>query len=294
MVLQRPQSLWFPDIPAWPSSGATPAVDLAAHLARFRSVDAVHGTVGGTAAAVLDAPAPPVEPLTPTVVPPALEVPEKPSSDLDSFLAEAEKSFRAKRKTLSGTAPGWRRFLGSGPRIVGATAAILVIVATVVVSISLAGGGSDRPAVAADSTTESTAPTEAPSTSGVASHPACVQRPVGSGTTVSNDDEKGDQESGPGAIRAFNHGYYVLRSAKAARAVAAPGAVASEYVMQQYIDQRPIGTRHCLKITERAPNEYSVVLTELQPDAAPITYRQVIRTSTAGGKTFIQSIRSVE
>ena len=293
MVLPRPHSLWFPDVPAWPSSGATPAVDLAAHLARFRSVDAVQGDVGGAAVAVLDAPAPPVEPSTPRFEAPLAEIPAKPSSDLDSFLAEAEKSVRAKRKAVSGTAPGGRRFLGSGPRIAGAAAAILVIVATVVAAVTLAGGGSDGPVVAAD-TTESTSPTEAPSTSGVVSHPACAQRPVGSGTTVSNDDEKGDQESGPGAIRAFNHAYYVLRSAKAARAVAAPGAVASEYVMQQYIDQRPIGTRHCLKITERAPGEYSVVLTELQPDAAPITYRQVIRTSTTGGKTYIQSIKSVE
>lgn len=293
MVPQRPQSLWFPDVPAWPSSGSTPAVDLAAHLARFRSVDAAQGNVGGTAVAVLDAPAPPVEPPLPRGGVPAVALPERSSSDLDSFLAEAEESVRAKRKTVSGTAPGWRRFLGSGPRIAGAAAAIVVILATVVVSISLAGRGSDQPVVAADAT-QSTVPTDEPSTSGVASHPACAQRPVGSGTTVSNDDEKGDQESGPGAIRAFNHGYYVLRSAKAARAVAAPGAVASEYVMQQYIDQRPIGTRHCLRITEQAPNEYSVVLTELQPDAAPITYRQVIRTSTTGGKAFIQSIKSVE
>ncbi|AZZ80072.1 hypothetical protein C5O27_02305 [Gordonia alkanivorans] len=293
MVLPRPQSLWFPDVPAWPSSGTTPAADLAAHLARFRSVDAAQGDVGGTAVAVLDAPALPVEPSAPRFETPVAEIPGKPSSDLDAFLAEAEKSVRAKRKTMSGRAPGWRRFLGSGPRIAGAAAAILVIVVTVVVSISLAGGGSDRPGVTADATA-STAPTEVPSTSGVVGHPACAQRPIGSGTTVSNDDETGDQESGPGAIRAFNHAYYVLRSAKAARAVAAPGAVASEYVMQQYIDQRPIGTRHCLKITERAPGEYSVVLTELQPDAAPITYRQVIRTSTTGGQTFIQSIKSVE
>ncbi|QMU22261.1 hypothetical protein [Gordonia rubripertincta] len=293
MVLSRPQSLWFPDVPAWPSSGATPAVELAAHLARFRSVDAVANNVDGAAVAVLDVPVLPGELSTPRFDTPVTGVPAKPSSDLDSFLAEAEASVRAKRKAVSGRAPGWRRFLGSGPRIAGAAAAILAIVATVLLAVTFAGGGSDSPVVAAE-TTESTTPTEAPSTSGVVRHPACAPRPIGSGTTVSNDDEKGDQESGPGAIRAFNHAYYVLRSAKAARAVAAPGAVASEYVMQQYIDQRPIGTRHCLKITERAPGEYSVVLTELQPDAAPITYRQVIRTSTTGGQTFIQSIKSVE
>lgn len=293
MVLQRPQSLWFPDVAAWPSSGATPAVDLAAHLARFRSVDAVQSDAGGTAVAVLGAPATSVGRSVTRGETPVAAVPEKPSSDLDAFLAEAERSVRAKRKAVSGIAPGWRRLLGSGPRIAGAAAAVLVILTTGVVAISMTGADSGRSAVAAE-TSESASPTESPTTSAVARNPACAQRPVGSGTTVSNDDEKGDQESGPGAIRAFNHAYYVLRSAKAARAVAAPGAVASEYVMQQYIDQRPIGTRHCLKITERAPGEYSVVLTELQPDAAPITYRQVIRTSTTGGKTFIQSIRSVE
>ncbi len=123
MVPQRPQSLWFPpDVPAWPSSGSTPAVDLAAHLARFRSVDA--------AQAMSAAPRwqfstlrhrPSSRRCRGGGVPAVALPPERSSSDLDSFLAEAEESVRAKRKTVSGTAPpagadSWVRVRGSRVR----------------------------------------------------------------------------------------------------------------------------------------------------------------------------------
>ncbi|MEO9329679.1 hypothetical protein [Gordonia aurantiaca] len=287
----RPRSLWYPDLPAWPSTGATPAADLAAHLARFRSVDAVQPPDATSSVAVLDAPQQMIDEAEnfPGRVP--MEVPDRPSSDLDAFLAEAEKSVRERRKAASPEEPAWRRLLRPRPRIAAAAVATVVIAATVAVALSITGGGTERP-VAGD-TTESVAPTDA-SNSPAVRVPACAQLPVGAGSTVSNSDDRGDQESGEGAIRAFNYAYYVLRSAKAARAVTAPGAVASEYVMQQYIDQRPVGTEHCLKIGELEPGEYAVTLTELQPDATPITYNQIIRTSKTGGKYFIDSIKAVE
>ncbi|WP_374609948.1 hypothetical protein [Gordonia sp. (in: high G+C Gram-positive bacteria)] len=288
----RASALWFPDVPPSPASDATPAADLAAHLARYRSVGPAQVALQPSAVAVLERPVPMLEkPVRPVAAAPQVVAP-RPASELDAFLAEAEKSVRAKRKSGSAARGEKPARLGSPLRIAGAAAAILVIVATALGVVLTRGG---EPA----STTASTSTADAsdsllPSTSAVASEPVCTQRPVGSGTTVSDGDDAGNQESGAGAIRAFNHAYYVLRSARAARAAAAPGAVASEYVMQQYINQRPLGTRHCLTVAERGPGEYSVVLTELQPDAAPITYRQVIRTTTIGGKSYIQSIRSVE
>ncbi len=288
----RVPALWFPDVPPWPAVDATPAADLAAHLARHHSVRPAHTTSQPTAVAVLERPVPVVE--EPTRAPARAVDPAapRPSSELDAFLAEAEKSVRAKRKNGPVTRGERRSGFGSPLRIAGAAAAIVVIVATVL-GVVLTRGSEPAPTTASASSIDA-ADSSKPSTSAVASEPACTQRPVGSGTTVSDGDDAGNQESGAGAIRAFNHAYYVLRSARAARAVAAPGAVASEYVMQQYINQRPLGTRHCLIVSDRGPGEYSVVLTELQPDAAPITYRQVIRTTTTGGKSYIQSIRSVE
>lgn len=289
----RVPALWFPDVPPWPAVDPTPAADLAAHLARHRSVGPAHDAPQPAAVAVLERPIPVFEEPARTPIPVADVVVPRPSSELDAFLAEAEKSVRAQRKTGSGKRRERRPHAGSPLRIAGAVAAILVIVTTVL-GVVLAQGGEPESATASTPSTDAASDPLITSTSAVASEPACTQRPVGAGTTVSDGDDAGNQESGAGAIRAFNHAYYVLRSAKAARAVAAPGAVASEYVMQQYINQRPLGTRHCLTVSDRGPGEYSVVLTELQPDAAPITYRQVIRTTTAGGKSYIQSIRSVE
>lgn len=292
LVPPRASALWFPDVPPSPASDATPAADLAAHLARYRSVGPAQVAPQPSVVAVLERPLPQLEePIRPVVAVPQVVAP-RPASELDAFLAEAEKSVRAKRKSGSAARGETPARLGSPLRIAGAAAAILVIVATAL-GVVLTRGGEPESTTASTSTADAS-DSLLPSTSAVASEPACTQRPVGAGTTVSDGDDAGDQESGAGAIRAFNHAYYVLRSARAARAVAAPGAVASEYVMQQYINQRPIGTRHCLTVAERGPGEYSVVLTELQPDAAPITYRQVIRTTTIGGRSYIQSIRSVE
>lgn len=290
----RAPALWFADVPPMPAVDATPAADLAAHLARYRSVDAVHDATSSSAVAVLERPVGPVEQPDRAPVTTIETVAPRSSSDLEAFLADAEKSVRAKRGGASSRAGVVRARLGSRLWIAGVAAALFVIVATVAGVILVAGGDADEPSVALTPSVDSTSTPGGASTPPVASEAACTQRPVGAGTTVSDGDDAGNQESGAGAIRAFNHAYYVLRSAKAARAVAVPGAVASEYVMQQYINQRPLGTKHCLTVADRGPGEYSVVLTELQPDAAPITYRQVIRTTTTGGKSYIQSIRSVE
>lgn len=292
-MLPRAQSLWYPAVPAWPSTGTTPAADLATHLGRFRAIDAVQPICSASPLAVLETPAPVSEPVTHFAGRGPSEAQDRPSSDLDAFLREAEKAVRDKRRASTTPQPMWRRALGSRPRIAGAVAAVLVVGATVMLAVSVAGGDEPERAVSADPAS-SVAPTDAASTTAAARAPACSPHTAGAGTTVSDGDDAGHQNSGAGAIRAFNHAYYVLRSAKSARAVTTPGAVASEYVMQQYIDQRPTGTRHCLKISERGPGEYSVVLTELQPDAAPITYRQVIHTTTVNGKVYIESIKAVE
>lgn len=126
--------------------------------------------------------------------------------------------------------------------------------------------------------------------------------PASSSNGVVTGSGPGDQDSGPGVIEAFNHAYYVQRSAAAARAVAAPGAVAAEPVMQAYIDKLPVGTTHCLSITTLAPNTFRVVLTEIPPDSAqpgrpgdpapapPVAIHQRISTIESSGKTWIASI----
>ncbi|MGC5258104.1 hypothetical protein ACPXCG_17310 [Gordonia sp. DT218] len=171
-----------------------------------------------------------------------------------------------------------------GP-IVGAAAAVLVVGAAAALAIGKVVSGDDPSA-------EQVAVPQSSATSSAVVAAPCPSSTEGAVTT---GNDAGDQKSGPGVIKAFNHAYYVERSATQARAVAAPNAVASRNVMQKYIDQRPPGTEYCLSITARGKTTYDVVLTETTPDsdAAPIVYRQRIQTVEAGGKTWISSIKSI-
>ena len=136
----------------------------------------------------------------------------------------------------------------------------------------------------------------------VSSPPVQTPCPSSAADGVVTGNGAGDQDSGPGVIEAFNHAYYTLRSAAAARAVAAPGAVADEPVMQGYIDKIPAGTTHCLTISPLSPNTFRVVLTEIPPTSGqpgrpgdpsptpPVAIHQKITTVESGGKVWIASI----
>lgn len=164
-------------------------------------------------------------------------------------------------------------------------AAVVVVLGTLVtvLTVALLGGGQEANNADAPVTTAAKSPAPAPVE-------AC---PSGVTDGVTTGADAGDQRSGPAVIKAFNYAYYVTRSAKAAHAVAAEGALAPEDEMQKSLDQIPAGTTHCLAITERSAGLFFVELTQTPPgQGAPIVYRQLIRTSVADGKFWIASIKS--
>lgn len=303
-------SSWFDDIPPWPASNTTPAHFLADALAAARV--AVAGESSSTAAtAVIEAPptrpapqrppapAPRPEPPTPRpaddflpdyeaeFTPVPAHVPSGAGSDLESFLDS-----EAKRNRQSHPAPeagdkktrGWRGHRGI--LISSAAAVVLVLGLGTFGLVRLVGGESE---VASPNGSTTTMTDAGSSTASGVDCSATQDGPV----TTGND--AGDQQSGPAVIKAFNYAYYELRSAAKARAVAAPNAVADEQKMQTFIDQRAIGTHHCLSITDKGNGAYAVTLTEIQPGAgAPIVYNQLIQTTQAGGKYWIASIKSVK
>lgn len=119
----------------------------------------------------------------------------------------------------------------------------------------------------------------------------CPER-AGSGKTAG--DGAGDQKSGPGAILAWNHAYYVSRSARQAKSVTTTGAVATEADLQKVIDGIPQGTTHCVAITDRGAGRYSVVLTVTTPGVALDVFNQAVQTTHANGRWWIESIRKEE
>lgn len=156
-----------------------------------------------------------------------------------------------------------------------------------------------------DTTTEKPAAAAVPATSTSAnpSTPAddCPDSTAGG---IVRGDGPGDQQSGPGVIKAWNHAYYSERSGAAAKSVTTPGAVADANVIQQYIDKIPADTHYCLLIEPDAPtvangpNRFRVTLTEIPPvekgqdlQPVPTVIPQTIETIQVGGKTWITAIR---
>ena len=108
--------------------------------------------------------------------------------------------------------------------------------------------------------------------------------------------DPGDQKSGPGAIAAFEHAYYVTRSGDAVRALATPDSPLPQgpAIQTAGIDTVPPGTTHCVRITPVNTTDttgvYTVVLAEMRPGQAPLQWPQTITTKQIDGRWFIDVI----
>ncbi|MEU4340913.1 hypothetical protein AB0H00_06515 [Nocardia sp. NPDC023852] len=103
----------------------------------------------------------------------------------------------------------------------------------------------------------------------------------------------GGFDSGPAAIFAFQHAYYVSRSGEQARATAtAHAAVPTAHAIQEGIDSIPAGTTYCLAITPGAfAGQYVVVITEHRPGHGPMAYNpQIVSTAKEGNRHLINAI----
>lgn len=104
----------------------------------------------------------------------------------------------------------------------------------------------------------------------------------------------GSTESGPDAILAFQHAYYVTRSGIAARAVTAPDAwVSPAAVIDVGIATVPVGTRHCVEIVPQPSGVYFVTITETRLDRSTRIYRQSVTVGGPAGTTLITRIEPV-
>lgn len=106
--------------------------------------------------------------------------------------------------------------------------------------------------------------------------------------TVGNGE--GDTTSGPDAVLGFQHAFYAERSGTGAREFVAPDSqtISSAETIQQAIDdQIPVGTQHCVRITERAADTFDVDLTERRPNGTTTVYKQTVTTVERDGKTLL-------
>ncbi|MEU4313404.1 hypothetical protein [Nocardia sp. NPDC024068] len=114
--------------------------------------------------------------------------------------------------------------------------------------------------------------------------------PASQDGAVTVGDGIGDTGSGPGAILGFQNAFYSERNGVAAREFVASDSpsISSAETIQQAIDaQIPRDTRHCVRITERAPDTFDVDLTERRPGGTTTVYKQTVTTVERDGKTLL-------
>lgn len=90
----------------------------------------------------------------------------------------------------------------------------------------------------------------------------------------------GTFDSPAGAVLAFDHAYYVERSAsKAFDAVAPSSRMTEEQLRAEGVDQVAEGTTHCVEVREISPTLLEVDLTEYPPHTDPVHIRQRVRVA---------------
>ncbi|NUS94955.1 MAG: hypothetical protein HOQ36_21515 [Nocardia sp.] len=155
-------------------------------------------------------------------------------------------------------------------RIVTAVAVLVAVVAVGVAIVEVSGGDDE--------------PSAPPVADSALSCPASEEGGVIVGDGV------GDTTSGAGASLGFQHQFYVERSGVGARQFVAADspAISSAETIQDAIETHiPVGTEHCVRITERAPASFDVDLTELQPGGKKTVYKQTVTTVDRDGKTVL-------
>ncbi|MFF7941623.1 hypothetical protein ACFZC5_18070 [Nocardia gamkensis] len=95
-----------------------------------------------------------------------------------------------------------------------------------------------------------------------------------SGQTVT--DSAGDTRSVAGVIAAFEHAYYVQRSADAAMRFVAPEAGLVAEALAAGIASIPAGTTHCVAITPITDSAAEVHVVQQHPDGQRVDYLQLI------------------
>ncbi|WP_306363589.1 hypothetical protein [Nocardia sp. CC227C] len=145
------------------------------------------------------------------------------------------------------------------------------------------GSGSEAPESPVASSNDATAPVGAAT-------PECPAEVKGEHV---RGNGPGGTRTGPDAILALQHAYYVARSGALARElVAADAAVPSAADIQAGIDTIPPLTTHCVQISPGAfSGQYIVIVTEFRPDASRrIWSPQLVMTTTAADRTLINAV----
>lgn len=186
----------------------------------------------------------------------------------------------ALRRTVTG--PGRRRRAIPWPAVLR-TGAVAAVIAGFVAVITVTRDGPQDGSGMYPNTIAGTAGTTAALLS-------CPSRREGA-VIVGNGP--GGTESGVEAILGFQYAFYSGRSGVDARMFVDPEAVnmSTSATIQRAIDTSiPVGTAHCVRITQVTAALFEVDLAEHRPDGITTVYRQRVATITLDGRHLIHSV----
>lgn len=184
----------------------------------------------------------------------------------------------APKPAVTGTAGG----SGSGPAqhistrkmLIGIAIVVVLLIALVVTIVSLSGNDETGRASGPNST-------------------AALSCPSNRSGKVVVGNGQGSTASGADAILGFQYAFYVERDGERVRDFVAADAanISSAPIIQKAIDEQiPVGTTHCLRITEVASDTFDVDLTEHRPDGTTTVYPQRVTTVERAGRILVTAI----
>lgn len=100
-------------------------------------------------------------------------------------------------------------------------------------------------------------------------------------------DGPGSPDSPADVVLAFDHAFYVERSAEKAFAlVSSTSRMSEDRLLTEGIGPLPQGTTHCVDARELSPTLLEVSLTETRPDSPPVLIRQRVRVGQQSDGTW--------
>lgn len=178
---------------------------------------------------------------------------------------------------------------------VGVMSVVLVgIVGALVVFIAGVGGEDEQVQPLAETVAEMTpdqGERETLPEPSIAADPAAACKETTSADLVTGDG-RGDRDSGPGVILAFEHAYYVERDAKKMIALTSDDSrIRNAEALQEGIDSNPESLTHCVRVAATEDDAvWLVEITQTAEDAEPETITQRITTTEEDGQWSVVKI----
>ena len=178
---------------------------------------------------------------------------------------------------------------------VGVMSVVLVgIVGALVVFIAGVGGEDEQVQPLAETVSEMTpdqGERETLPEPSIAADPAAACIETTSADLVTGDG-RGDRDSGPGVILAFEHAYYVERDAKKMIALTSDDSrIRNAEALQEGIDSNPENLTHCVRVAATEDDAvWLVEITQTAEDAGAETITQRITTTEEDGQWSVVKI----